>query len=218
MQNDNMTGKQNLMVKGFFSLLIISVFSLSVFAQGQFRGGGGQAPSGRFYGKVVDASNKGIQATSVTLVQKRTDSITKQVKETIVGGMLTSASGDFNIENIPAFGRYTLKITGIGYKAYEQNVAFQMPGRNGNDPSAAMGALDKDLGNIKLEIDDKVLSNVTVTGTKPMVQMGIDRKIFNVEQNIVSAGGSALDVLKNVPTVSVDIDGNVSLRNSAPKH
>lgn len=217
MQNDNMTGKQNLMVKGFFFLLIISVFSLSVFAQGQFRGGGGQAPSGRFYGKVVDASNKGIQATSVTLVQKRTDSITKQVKETIVGGMLTSASGDFNIENIPAFGRYTLKITGIGYKAYEQNVAFQMPGRNGNDPSAAMGALDKDLGNIKLEIDDKVLSNVTVTGTKPMVQMGIDRKIFNVEQNIVSAGGSALDVLKNVPTVSVDIDGNVSLRNSAPQ-
>ena len=53
-----------------FLLTIICFFSIQILAQGQFRGNGGQAPTGRFYGKVVDAANKGIQATSVTLVQK----------------------------------------------------------------------------------------------------------------------------------------------------
>src|SRR5688572_16711946 len=194
-----------LLVAAFFSFLFSSA------QQGQMRAGGrGQAPLGRFYGKVIDASNKGVEAASVTLVQKRMDSVTKQVKETIVGGMLTTAKGDFSIENVPVFGRYSLRITGIGYKAYELPVAFQMPNRNGGgDPSNMMSALDKDLGNVKLQLDEKLLSNVTVTGTRPTMQMGIDRKIFNVEQNIVAAGGSALDVLKNVPTVSVDIDGNV---------
>lgn len=204
-------------MRTFLLLTALVSFLFSSAQQGGFRNRG-QAPNGRFYGKVVDANNKGVEAASVTLVQKRMDSVTKQGKEVVVSGMLTTPKGDFSLENVPAFGRYILRISGIGYKAYEQNVAFQMPNRNGNgDPNAAMGALDKDLGNIKLQVDDKLLSNVTVTGTKPMVQMGIDRKIFNVEQNIVSAGGSAVDVLKNVPTVSVDIDGNVSLRNSAPQ-
>lgn len=204
-QHPNMNCKsESSRIKIVFLFMAVCFSHLFVLAQGPTRNGG-QAPTGRFYGKVVDVANKGIQASSVTLVQKRTDTTTKQVKETIIGGMLTAASGDFNIENIPARGQYTLKITGIGYKTYEKNVAFQMPN------------VDKDLGNIKLEIDDKMLGNVTVTGTKAMMQMGIDRKIFNVEQNIVSAGGTALDVLKNVPTVSVDIDGNVSLRNSAPQ-
>lgn len=192
-------------------------FLFSSAQQGPTRGRG-QSPAGRFYGKVVDASNKGVEAASVTLVQKRMDSATKEAKEVVVGGMLTTAKGDFSVENVPVFGRYILRITGIGYKAHEQNIAFQMPNRNGNSEGGGMmGTFDKDLGNIKLQLDDKLLSNVTVTGTRPMMQMGIDRKIFNVEQNLVSAGGSAVDVLKNVPTVSVDIDGNVSLRNSAPQ-
>lgn len=217
-----MYSKQNFTMTRIFLLIVFSFLSILIFAQGQRPGGqfrnGGQAPNGRFYGKVVDAANKGIEAASVTLVQKRTDSATKQIKETIVSGMLTTANGEFSLENIPAFGQYTLKITGIGFKAYEQNVAFQMPNRNGNtDPNTMLSALDKDLGNIKLQIDDKALTGVTVTATRSSMQMGIDRKIFNVEQNIVSAGGSAIDVLKNVPTVSVDIDGNVSLRNSAPQ-
>jgi outer membrane receptor protein involved in Fe transport len=218
LQMNIMIGKQSFIVKKISFLIAGSLFSFFLSAQGPRRNGG-QAPTGRFYGKVVDITNKGIQAASVTLIQKGTDTTTKQIKETIVGGMLTTASGDFSIENIPLTGKYFLKVTGIGYKLYEQPVAFQMPSRSGNnnDAGAAMGALDKDLGNIKLEIDEKILTNVTVTGTKPMMQMGIDRKIFNVEQNIVSAGGTALDVLKNVPTVSVDIDGNVSVRNSAPQ-
>ncbi len=189
------------------------------FAQTPRGNRGGQQMTGRLYGKVVDVANKGIEAASVTLVKKQTDSVTKASKEIVVGGMLSTPKGDFSIENVPAFGRYTLRVTGIGYKPFEQAVSFQMPNRNaGNtDATEVMGALDKDLGNIKLQIDDKTLSAVTVTASKPLLQMGIDRKVFNVDKNIVSAGGSAVDVMKNVPSVSVDIDGNVTLRNATPQ-
>src|SRR5437762_3390164 len=63
----------------------------------------------------------------------------------------------------------------------------------------------------------KILTNVTVTAAKPLVQLGIDRKIYSVERDITSVGGTAADVMKNVPSVSVDIDGNVALRNSPPQ-
>ncbi|HEY0066988.1 MAG TPA: outer membrane beta-barrel protein [Flavisolibacter sp.] len=211
-------------MKKILAVTVLSV--IAFFANAQLPGmpgagqrNGGQMPTGRFYGKIVDASNKGIDAASVTLVTERMDSATRQRKEVIVGGMLTSGTGDFSVENVPLMGRYKLRVTGIGYKSYEQAVAFEMPNRNaaGNDPMAMLGAIDKDLGNIKLEIDDKVLGGVTVTANRPLLQMGIDRKVFNVDRNLVSQGGTAVDVMKNVPSINVDIDGNVTLRNSAPQ-
>ncbi|HZG99474.1 MAG TPA: carboxypeptidase-like regulatory domain-containing protein, partial [Flavisolibacter sp.] len=140
-------------------LLLIFSFHLSLSVFGQPGGNrGGQMPNGRFYGKIVDAANKGIEAASIVLAQDRMDTATKQRKEVIIGGMLTSANGEFSIDNIPVMGRYKLRITGIGYKTLEKPVNFEMPNRGtGNDMSSMLGALDKDLGNIKLEIDDKVL-------------------------------------------------------------
>jgi outer membrane receptor protein involved in Fe transport len=80
-----------------------------------------------------------------------------------------------------------------------------------------MNAFDKDLGNIKLEVDTKQMQNVTVVSKVPTMKLDIDKKVFNVDKNIVSAGGTALDVMRNVPSVQVDIDGNVTLRNAAPQ-
>lgn len=209
-------------MRKLIGLVILGFLSLQAGAQfpsGQMRGNGQAPPTGRLYGKVVDAANKGIEAVSVTLITSKFDSVTKKPKEVIVAGMLTTSTGDFSLENIPLFGKYKLRLTGIGYTQQEKPVGFEMPNRNGagNDPSAMLSALDKDLGNIRLEIDDKILSGVTVTASKPLLQMGIDRKIFNVDKNITSAGGSAVDIMKNVPSVNVDIDGNVTLRNSAPQ-
>ena len=196
---------------GLLGFLMIGQLTIAQAPAGRM-GQGGQQISGRFYGKIVDASKKGVEAASVTLVTTRMDTATKQPKEIIVGGMLTNNSGDFSIENVPVFGKYKLKVTGIGYTPYEQAVGFDMPNRTGGamDPSAMMGALDKDLGNIRIEIDNQVLGGVTVTASRPLLQMGIDRKIFNVDKNLVSAGGSAVDVMKNVPSVNVDLDGNVT--------
>lgn len=86
----------------------------------------------------------------------------------------------------------------------------------GSDMSALMNMGDKDLGNIKLEIDAKELENVVVTGSKPMMQLGIDRRIFNVDKSLAASGSSGVDVLRQIPTINVDVDGNVSVRNSTP--
>ncbi len=197
------------------SLVFLTVIAFSQPNMGGNRGAG-QIPAGRFYGKVVEAkSGKPIEFASVQLLQTRMDSATKTRKDVVVAGMLTKANGDFSLDNIPVMGASKLKISIIGYKEFEQPVAFDI--KRGGDMSAMMNALDKDLGNIKIEIEEQVLSNVTVSASKPGLQLGIDRKIFNVDKNIVSAGGTAVDVMRNVPSLNVDIDGNVALRNNAPQ-
>ncbi len=201
-----------------FTLLCLLCFT-TIHAQmpgGAGRMGGTQM-TGRFYGKVIDSkAGKPIEAASVQLIQSKFDTVTRKRKDTILTGMLTSKNGEFSLENLPLFGNYKLNITGIGYKSYEQKVAFEMK-MSGGDMSSALNSMDKDLGNIKLDEDAEVLQSVVVTGNKPMMQMGIDRKIFNVEKNITSAGGTAVDVMRNIPSLNVDIDGNVTLRNAAPQ-
>jgi outer membrane receptor protein involved in Fe transport len=207
-------------------IIVFFVFILSgLSTYAQYPGGGGaraggagaaNANIGHFYGKVVDAkTNKGIDAASIQLVLNKFDTVSKTRKETIVSGMLTKANGQFSLENLSLFGNYKLRITAIGYTPIDQKVAFEM--KQGGDMSQALAGVDKDLGNIKMEADAKVLENVTVTASKPLVTMGIDRKVFNVEKSLTSVGGSAVDVMRNVPSVQVDIDGNVTLRNSSPQ-
>jgi outer membrane receptor protein involved in Fe transport len=203
----------------FFAFALI--FSMnSAFAQ--FPGGrpGGnpqQMNMGRLYGKVVDSkTGKPIDAVSVQLIQNKFDSVSKTRKDVIVNGQLTQANGEFSLEGLNVMVQYKLKITAIGYKAIEQKAGFTI-NMSGGDMSQMLNSIDKDLGNIKLETDVKQLGEVVVTGEKPILQLGIDRKIFNVEKNIVSQGGTGVDVMRNVPTVNVDVDGNVTLRNNAPQ-
>ena len=186
--------------------------------QGRRGGFGGQVPSiGHFYGKIVDAkSNKGLDGVSVLLIQSKFDTVTKKRKDTVVSGMITASKGNFSLENLPIFGNFRLKVTAIGYKIYEEKVAFDIkPGAGGN-MQQAMNGVDKDLGNIKMAVDTQSLEQVTVTAKEPMMQLGIDRKIFNVDKDLTAAGGTAVDIMKNVPSVAVDIDGNVTLRNTPP--
>jgi outer membrane receptor protein involved in Fe transport len=208
---------------GIISILIL-IFT-SANAQNPYPGNGnrrpgGQMPTGRFYGKIVDSiTNKPIEYASVELFQSRFDTITKKRKDKVIAGMLTKSNGEFSLENVPAFGQFKLKISVVGFKPDIRNVAFSITrniGGNG-DAGTMLGALDKDLGNIKLYLEGKTLENVTVTASRPLVQLDIDKKVFNVEKNIVSAGGTAIDVMRSVPSLNVDIDGNVSLRNNTPQ-
>ncbi|HNA16101.1 MAG TPA: TonB-dependent receptor [Ferruginibacter sp.] len=205
--------------------LLVLCFSVTYAQMPGMGGGRGQMGGqnmnmGHFYGKVLDSvSNKPLEAASVQLIQNKFDSATKKRKDVVVGGMLTTKKGEFSIENLPIMATYKLKITAIGYKTIEKRVNFEMnmsAARSG-DFSSMLSAVDKDLGNIKLEADAKQLENVTVSASKATLEMKIDRKVFNVEKNLNSVGGTAVDVMKNVPSVNVDIDGNVSLRNASPQ-
>lgn len=205
----------------------LAIIGCSITLQAQMPGGGrGQMGGGQnmntghFYGKIIDsATNKPVEAASVQLIQNKLDTVTKKRKDVVVGGMLTSKNGEFSIENLPVMAQYNLKISAIGYKPYERKVAFSlnMAGMRNGDMSGMLNAVDKDLGNFKLEVDALQLQGVTVVANKSLLTMSIDRKIFNVEKNLTSVGGTAVDVMKNVPSVNVDIDGNVTMRNAAPQ-
>ncbi len=192
------------------------------------RNNGAQQINGSFYGKLVDSkSNKPVPFASVELLQNKYDTATKKNQDVVLTGMLTRANGDFNFDNVPLFGKYKLHITAIGFKEVTRPIAFDFkmnnsPGNMNNnnggfDAGSIAGALSKDLGNIKLDVDEKVLENVTVTSSKSGLQLAIDKKVFNVDKDITSTGGTAVDVMRNVPSLNVDIDGNVTLRNNAPQ-
>jgi outer membrane receptor protein involved in Fe transport len=196
----------------------------------QFPGGGKVPNMGHIYGKIVDSAGHPIPEATVIVLQNKRDSATRKNKFVLLKGLSTKAGGDFNFEDLPMFGGLKVKISATGYKPYEQMVVFQMKmpaggaPKPGTDPAQAMNAIgnaingfDKDLGNIRLTIDVAQLASVTVTASAPTLRMDIDKKVYNVEKDIVNAGGTALDIMKNVPSVNVDIDGNVTLRNSTPQ-
>ena len=117
-----------------------------------------------------------------------------------IAGALTNQDGVFNIASV-ANGTYELRISFVGYSPF--NKEFNV---NGSDVR---------FGNIPLTEDSKMLKEVQVVGQGSQMRFDIDKKVFSVDQNIAAAGGSATDVLQNIPSVDVDNDGNISLRNNA---
>jgi hypothetical protein len=153
---------------------------------------------GRVYGKIRDAkTKKPVEFASVVVLWFNKDSL--------IGGTLTLENGDFNIDNLPAMGSFRLKVTQIGYKPYETKFYVQPPNK-----------LEQDLGDIIFEIDEKLLNEVEVTTEKNAVVMSIDKRTYNVDKDLSVRGGTAEDVMKNVPGVTVDADGNAQLRNQSP--
>jgi len=213
-------------MRNTFVFILCLLASYIGFSQGTTPGGNRpagssgnrQIPTGTMYGKIIETkTGKPIEYASVELVQNKFDSVSKKRKDVTITGMITKANGDFSLENVPLFGQMKLKVTIVGFKPYEQAVSFDLKRPANGDMSAMLSAIDKDLGNIKVDVEEKELSNVTVTASTSALKLGIDRKIFNVDKNLVSAGGTAVDVMKNIPSVNVDLDGNVTMRNNAPQ-
>ncbi|WP_158638427.1 outer membrane beta-barrel protein [Panacibacter ginsenosidivorans] len=125
---------------------------------------------------------------------------------------LTTANGKFIIGNIPVCEKYTLVVSSIGYDTKFKEIFVPQSARRD-------GAQEiRNIGTIKLLQSQKMLGNVIVTSTAaPSMRFDIDRKIFDVEKNITAQGGTAVDVMKNIPSLSVDVDGNVQMRNSSPQ-
>jgi outer membrane cobalamin receptor len=153
---------------------------------------------GRVYGKIVDATTKKpVEFASVVIVR----SMGK--KDSILGGGLTLENGDFNVEKLP-FGPLKVKVSFVGYLEYSKTFMLAPPDN-----------VETDLGDLPLKTDSKVLDAVQVTAEKAQMVMNLDKKVFNVDKNITSTGGTAEDVLKNVPSITVDADGAAKLRNNS---
>lgn len=177
---------------------------------------------GRFYGKVVDENKKPLPYASVQLTVMRFDSASRTMQEKIIAGQLTEENGDFSLENLPVRGQFTLKINYMGYATYEQKVAFNIKtpegGKRPNGEGGGMAAsAEKDLGNIVLQTSSQMLKEVTVSAEASQFTLALDKKVYRVDKDGVAAGGTAEDALKNIPSLNVDLDGNLTLRNAAPQ-
>ncbi len=218
----------------FFFVLLSTVLFFSMEAQiPSSPGGPGQArgdrpmPTGRFYGKVVDDSGQGLGYATVQLIRTQNNPQTGINEEMLVTGQITSDNGDFSLENVPVFEQYTLKVSFIGFSEISMPLSFNDEKSSGGAPSGspqggqfrgmAPGGFDKDIGNIKLALESETLSEVTVTAEKAAFALAIDKREYRVDKDASVAGGDAVDALRNIPSLSVDLDGNVRLRNGAPQ-
>lgn len=183
------------------SFLILFLIAISInFAKAQGGRPSGQRPSesqkiGVLSGKIVDADTGfPMDFTTVSLFSKKDSSL--------VTGGLTNDKGEFSVPDIP-LGVYRVKISFIGYRDAVRDtlrIASTKPEVN--------------LGTVKIRPAAQALDEVVVSGEKPLFENAIDRRVFNVEKNLVALGGSATDVLETIPSIAVDQDGGISLRGS----
>jgi predicted secreted protein len=189
-------------MKTYFQLLIFITF-ISIAGKAQMPGMGSMKGMkdpklGRVYGKILDnATGLPVEYASVQVLWYSKDSL--------LGGSLVKPNGDFAVDGLPSFGQIRVKVQFIGYKNYIQKVYLSPPDK-----------VDQDLGDIRLMLDDKTTREVEITAEKSTVTLGIDRRIYNVDKDLSAKGGTAVDVMKNVPGVTVDADGNAQLRNQSP--
>ena len=122
-------------------------------------------------------------------------------KEIVEGG-LSGSDGSFFFSKIKR-GKYKLEIDFIGYEKYiSEDININKNNKN------------IDLGNIKLIRDVTIIDDVTVTAERTYIENKIDKKVVNIGKDLLTAGASATDIMSNLPSVDVDIDGNVSLRGN----
>lgn len=118
-----------------------------------------------------------------------------------VKGAISDEKGLFYIDNLP-YGDYTVKLSYIGYTTITKDFSVIEKRRHMNFKKLYMND------------DSQTLEEVTVTAQRPTMRLEVDRKSFDVSQDITNAGGDATDVLENIPSVEVDTDGNISLRGN----
>jgi len=153
-------------------------------------------PYGTIRGKIYDSLlTQPLEYANVVLFSLR-DSV-------MVTGTVTDSAGRFEMRKIP-FGSYYIVTHFIGYQK-----------KNIKDINLTPESRILDLGQINLDLSSVNIGEVMVATDKLHVEYKIDKKVVNVSQDILASGGTAVNVLENVPSVTVDIEGNVSLRGSS---
>ena len=177
-------------IVGFF---IVWLLGAAAFAQGPPTQGPMQI--GTVIGIATDSVNGNkIEYASVAVVTV--------ADSTVKGGGLTGADGSFSIAKLPP-GNFIIRINFMGYKEWYSKPFV-----------ISMANTQYDAGTIKLSVFGKELNTVEIQEQRSDYTNNIDKKVYDVNQNITNTGGTATDVLQNIPSVTVDVDGKVALRGS----
>ncbi|MBM3186599.1 MAG: TonB-dependent receptor, partial [Bacteroidetes bacterium] len=171
--------------------ILISFLFLSSFVRAQNKSGNGD---GILIGRVIhEKLEKPMEYVSIKLLSSKDSSV--------IAGVYTDSDGKFNLENL-AFGSFILKINLTGFETqFISPVIF-------SETTNLFNA-----GTIKLSpAKEVVLEGVKVVGKSDVLTTGIDKKIYNVAEDLSVKGGTANDILNRLPSVEVDQDGNVMLR------
>ena len=173
-------------------LIVLILASLQVLAQDPSgkRPGQGRPPARTLTGSVQDESGSPIPYATVVLQSLR--------DSTRMRGTSTDDQGKFELKTGP--GKQELTISFLSFEAYERVMDF----RDG----------DKDIGIIQLKPKSELVDEIVVKGELGQMELKLDKKVFNVSKDPNNAGSNAQEILETVPSVDVDIDGNVSLRGS----
>ena len=188
--------KKPVSAKKIVLLLSCFISSLLVFSQNrQFQEGGAPPSVGKIRGIIIDNKSKHPIEFATVALYKMKDSA-------LVTGAVANEKGVFELSEL-GYGRYFMKVNFIGYKLIVIDTLAIRP-----------RAPEINLGAISLHANSEQLDAVEVTVDRGSMQLSIDKKVFNVTKDLINSSGSATDVLQNIPSVSVDIDGNISLRGS----
>ncbi len=187
----------NIMREKLFLVIFLLIANYTLIAQPPTGGGmSTNSSTGILVGLVYD---KGL----MTPIEYTNIVLYNQTDSTLITGTLSDDKGGFFLSEIP-FGTYFLEADFIGY----EKVII-------NDVIISNETKFLQIDTIYLSQSFSTIDEVEVVGTKSYIMYEIDKKIVNVSQNPNAAGGSAADVLENTPSVSVDMEGNVSLRGSS---
>ncbi|EZH73125.1 TonB-dependent receptor [Aquimarina atlantica] len=169
-------------------LLFFSFWCLFLTAQPS-----NEAVVGTIQGKVIDKNLQQPIPYATVAIHDGADKI--------ISGGISTDNGDFSISDIPK-GNYTLKVQFIGYKTYSQPVEISKKNK------------DINVGTISLEEEAESLDDVTIVAERTTIEQKIDRKVINVGKDLTTTGGTASEIMNNIPSVNVDQDGNIALRGN----
>ncbi|MBT4602856.1 MAG: TonB-dependent receptor [Bacteroidetes Order II. Incertae sedis bacterium] len=175
--------------------LIATVFISTELASAQSAGGPNVLNMGQVSGTILEAGSGDALFSATVAVWSLPDSV-------LVTGATTDMKGSFEIDRLDP-GQYIIKVSFVGFQTWTtQSFTISESNRVIN------------LGTVSLAFDSEQMGGVEVTAERADVAFEIDRTVYNTKSQISSAGGNATDVLQNVPSIEVDVDGNVSLRGN----
>ncbi len=180
----------------FLLALVAYTLATAAFAQPGMGPGRGNMPERGIVGRIIDTES-GMPIPNANIIVLHTDT------EEQADGTASRQRGFFVVRDLPN-GTYDVRIRVLGY----QTMTFAAITLSDAQPLVR-------LGEIEMSSEALALPDVAVTAQRNDVLLAADRKIYRVTENSIDAGGSAADVLENIPSVEVDLDGNVSLRGDA---